>query len=77
MLGGLGWTRNDVEEFLGKDIYTIPCGSVPKGDDPHGRIIHNYSYEAVQGESVNSALLENSVRYIAFSEKVRVLSKVS
>ena len=41
MLGGEGWTRNLVENFLGKNVYTIPCGSVRKGDDPHGRIVHD------------------------------------
>ena len=77
MIGGTGWTRKDVKEFLGKDVYTIPCGSVPKGDDPHGRIVHNYSYKAAEGKSVNSVLLENSVQYIAFKERVRALSRVS
>ena len=65
-----------VEDFLGTRVYTIPCGAVPKGDDPHGRIIHDYSYACMEG-SINSALLENSVRYIAFKERVEALSKVS
>ena len=46
MIGGVGWTRADVEDFLSSNVYTIPCGSVPKGDDPHGRIVHDYSYAA-------------------------------
>ena len=53
MLGGKGWTRKLVEEFLGKNVYTIPCGSVRKGDDPHGRIVHDFSYAYANGESVN------------------------
>ena len=77
MIGGWGQTRKNVEEFLGKDVYTIPCGSVPKDNDPHGRIVHNYSYKAADGMSVNSVLLDNSVQYVAFKERVRVLSKVS
>ena len=76
MLGGAGWTRKSVEKFLSAPVYTIPCGSVCKGDDPHGRIIHDYSYACSEG-SINSSLLENSVKYIAFKERVRALSKVS
>ena len=77
MLGGRGWTRQLVQSFLGKHVYTIPCGSVPKGDDPNGRIVHDYSYAVVDGQSVNSVLLENSVKYIAFKERVQALSQVS
>ena len=77
MIGGKGQTKRDVQEFLGRDVYTIPCGSVPKGDDPHGRIVHNYSYEAAERKSINSVLVDNSVQYIAFRERVRALSKVS
>ena len=76
MLGGVGWTRKIVEKFLGSRVYTIPCGSVPKGDDPHGRIIHDYSYPGKNGQSVNAALLEKYVRYISFN-RVRALSQVS
>ena len=57
MLGGLGWTRELVQSFLGKNVYTIPCGSVPKGDDPDGRIEHDYSYAVDGGRSINSVLL--------------------
>ena len=76
MIGGLGWSKVSVEKFLGKSVYTIPCGSVRKGDDPHGRIIHDYSY-AYRDGSINSALLENSVKYIAFRERVEALAEVS
>ena len=31
MLGGVGWTRKKVDNFLGKKVYVIPCGAVPKG----------------------------------------------
>ena len=41
MLGGKGWTREKVENFLGKKVYVIPCGAVPKNGDKNGRIIHN------------------------------------
>ena len=77
MLGGPNWCKRDVEEFLGTCVYTIPCGSVPKGDDPHGRIIHDYSYAANNTHSINSSLIENSVQYISFQDRVAALSQVS
>ena len=43
MLGGVGWTKEVVGWFLGKPFYTVPCGAVPKNNDPLGRIIHDYS----------------------------------
>ena len=73
----MGWTKRIVEDFLGRRVYTIPCGSVPKGDDPHGRIIHDYSYKVPGNMSINEALLDNSVSYIAFKERVLALSQVS
>ena len=45
MIGGPGWTATVVRDFLTSDFYIIPCGAVPKGDDPFGRIIHNYSHK--------------------------------
>ena len=39
MLGGIGWTREKVEDFLQKKVYVIPCGAVPKNGDKNGRII--------------------------------------
>ena len=77
MLGGVGWTRKIVENFLGTKVYTIPCGSVPKGDDPHGRIIHDDSYPRKKGQYINAALLENSVYYISFKDRVKALSQTS
>ena len=66
-----------VEQFLGKSVYTIPCGSVRKGDDPHGRIVHDYSYAGVHSWSINSALLDNSVQYITVRERVAARGAVS
>ena len=77
MLGGPGWDRARVREFLNRDFYVTPCGAVPKGSDPHGRIIHDYSFAPRNCHSLNSSLLENSVHYISFTERVRALSKVS
>ena len=48
---------------------------MPKGADPYGRIIHNYSHEFV-GHSINDALLENSVQYISFKKRVKLLEHV-
>ena len=76
MLGGAGWSEKVVKDFLGSNFYTIPCGAVPKGSDPHGRIIHDYSYAIEGGLSINSSLLENSVQYISFVNRVRALEKV-
>ena len=77
MLGGAGWTRKSVEKFLSAPVYTIPCGSVCKGDDPHGRIIHDYSYACREASIINTSLLENSLKYIAFKERVRALDQIS
>ena len=76
MLGGVGWTREVVERFLGSPFYTIPCGAVPKNQDPLGRIIHDYSYPSAKYGSVNAALINTSIEYNSFVERARQLSKV-
>ena len=76
MIGGPGWTRNHVRWFLNSDFFVTPCGAVPKDGDPFGRIVHNYSHE-FDGLSLNAALLDNSVSYISFTERVRLLSQVT
>ena len=76
MIGGPGWDSDTVRWFLDSDFIITPCGSVPKGDDPHGRIVHNYSHE-FDGISLNSALIDNSVEYISFKARVELLSQVS
>ena len=76
MIGGPGWTANVVRWFLGGDFHITPCGAVPKGDDPHGRIVHNYSH-TVDGMSLNAALIDNSVEYISFQARVKLLAQVS
>ena len=76
MIGGPGWDSGMVRWFLNGDFFITPCGAVPKGDDPHGRIVHNYSHE-FDGVSLNSALLDNSVEYISFRARVDLLSQVS
>ena len=76
MLGGQGWTATQVKKFLGQEFYVIPCGAVPKNDNPVGRIIHNYSYPDAKVASVNSALVNTSVTYISFRERVQKLARV-
>ena len=51
-----------------------PCGAVPKGDDPHGRIIHDYSFAPTDQVSLNTCLLNTSVTYIDFVERARALA---
>ena len=75
MLGGPGWTSGIVADFLSSPFYTIPCGAVPKGDDPCGRIIHNYSH-GYAGRSINDALIDNSVQYISFKKRVELLQHI-
>ena len=66
-----------MRKFLGRDFYQIPCGAVPKNQDPLGRIIHDYSSPSAEIGSVNSALVNTSVQYISFVERARQLSKVN
>ena len=49
---------------------------MPKGSDPHGRIVHDYSYAPKNNISINEALLDNSVTYISFVERARILDLV-
>ena len=72
----MGWSSKQVRHFLRRQFYTIPCGAVPKNNDPAGRIIHNYSYPTAKAGSVNSALINTSVAYISFKERVTLLEKV-
>ena len=76
MLGGVGWTRKKVEDFLKQKVHVIPCGAVPKNGDKNGRIIHNYSYPQKNALSVNSALVNTSVEYITFKQRVALLAQV-
>ena len=76
MIGGYGWLAEHVRRFLDKQFYTIPCGAVPKNNDPDGRIIHNYSYPSARSGSVNAALINTSVAYISFQDRVALLDKV-
>ena len=77
MIGGVGWSLRKVEEFLGRKVYVIPCGAVPKNDDPYGRVIHDYSYPKKKySNSINAALTNTSVEYITFKNRVAELAQV-
>ena len=77
MIGGVGWSLKKVEEFLGRKVYVIPCGAVPKNDDPFGRVIHDYSYPKKKySNSINAALTNTSVEYITFKNRVAELAQV-
>ena len=76
MLGGLGWSRKKVEKFLKRKVHIIPCGAVPKNEDPWGRIIHNFSFPSKNVNSINSALTDTSVEYISFKKTVSLLAQV-
>ena len=62
---------------MGRSFYTVPCGAVPKKQDPFGRIIHDYSWPSAVRGSVNSALVNTSVEYISFVKRAEKLSKVN
>lgn len=64
MLGGPGWSLQSVKKLLKSQILITPCGEVPKGNDPHGRIIHDYSFASNDDVSLNSCFLNTAVRYI-------------
>ena len=74
--GGVGWSRKNVEKFLKRKIYVIPCGAVEKDGDPWGRIIHNFSHPTKKFNSINSALTDTSVEYISFKNRVAKLAQV-
>ena len=76
MLGGMGWSLKKIEKFLKRKVYIIPCGAVPKNNDPCGRIIHDYSHPDKKVGSINSALTYTSVNYITFKERVAQLAQV-
>ena len=60
MIGGPGWSANVVTRFLGAPFYSIPCGAVPKKDDPFGQIIHNYNNKiGWRSININYCLIDN------------------
>ena len=60
----------------GEDVPRNPLWGGAKNQDPFGRIIHDYSSPSPNKNSVNSALINTSVKYISFVARARQLSKV-
>ena len=62
---------------VGFSMVTPPLRSaVPKVDDLHGRIVHNYSHQ-FDGLSLSKVLEDNSVSYICFRDHADMLSQVT
>ena len=77
LLGAVYIDREKISRiFWGRRVYVIPCGSIPKNDYSFWRIIHKYSYPSTNHGSVNSALMNTSVKYISFEAGVEVLARV-
>ena len=78
MIGGPGWTSATVRKFFGgRNFYGIPSGATEKDGDPLGRIVHDYGYYRKGSYSVNATHSSTSVRYLSFTERVQLLSKVT
>ena len=77
MLGGPGWTAAKIRRFFGgRGFYGIPSGAVPKGDNPLGRIVHDYGYYKRGSYSINAAHSNTSVTYMKTQERIRLLEHV-
>ena len=78
MIGGPGWTADDVRQFFGgTDFYGIPCSATPKDGNPLGRIIHDYGYFQKGSYSINATHSSTSVEYIREVERVRALDNIT
>ena len=78
MIGGIGWSANDVREFFGgKEFYGIPCSATPKGSDPLGRIVHDYGYYPEGSYSVNATHSCTGVKYPSFKEVAKIIDVVT
>ena len=77
MLGGPGWTSQDVRRFFGgRHFQGIPSGAVPKGGDPLGRIVHDYGFYPAKSYSINASHSCTRVKYKSFKETAEVLEHV-
>ena len=72
MIGGPGWSAQDVRSFLGCDFYGIPCHAVEKNGDPYGRIVHDYGYHKRRSYSINASHSCTTVTYTSFRETVEI-----
>ena len=64
------------ESFGGVGCTLFLVGLYQKNDYTFWRIIHKYSYPSTNHGSVNSALMNTSVKYISFEAGVEVLARV-
>ena len=60
----------------GKGVLHHSLWALPKGNNPHGRIIHDFSFGLAGEKSINASLFDNSVKYITFAERVEAVSSV-
>ena len=77
IIGGPGWTANDVEIFLGNKFYGIPSSAVEKGGDPFGRIVHDYGYLSKSSYSINASHSSTTVTYTSFKDTARIMDGVT
>ena len=64
------------ESFGGVGCTLFLVGLYQKNDYSFWRIIHKYSYPSTNHGSVNSALMNTSVKYMSFEARVEVLARV-
>ena len=62
--------------FGGRDFYGIPCNATQKGEDPLGRIVHDYGYYPAGSYSVNATHSCTSVQYLSAKRVMQVLDGV-
>ena len=62
--------------FGGRGFYGIPSGAVPKGDDPLGRIVHDYGFYRKGAYSVNACHSCTRVRYNTTKEVASILDGI-
>ena len=78
MIGGPGWTAEDVRQFFGgTNFYGISFSATPKDGNPPGRIIHDYGYIQRGSYSINATHSSTSVEYIREVERVRALDNIT
>ena len=77
MIGGQGWSSQDVKNFFGgRGFYGIPCSAVEKNGDPFGRIVHDYGYHEKSSYSVNATHSSTSVTYLTFKETATIIEDI-
>ena len=62
--------------FGGQDFYGIPCNATQKGEDPLGRIVHDYGYYSAGSYSVNATHFSTSLKYLSAKQVMQVLDGV-